>query len=125
MKSYISRKLPLETMTAAFSLECMVSLSENVGESFQVLERGEHFGVREIRVAAARIRQHEDARALEGLFLQPAGDRPLLLEDDAIERYTDKRHGLGFPAAHLAAEFRQAGLIFVRFQRIDPRGHPG
>jgi len=62
-------------------------------QSSQRSKRGKHLGVGEVRVAAARIRQHEDdGTAAQRLGLQTCCDRTLVLGKDRPEhRHADKR----------------------------------
>src|SRR5260221_11769496 len=80
----------------------------------QPRERVQHLGVRKVGVAAAGIRQDEDARAFEPLLLHAERDRLALApaEDRPEQRDADEGYHLGLQAADLSAQrFRARDLV--------------
>jgi hypothetical protein len=92
-------------------------------------ERREHVVIREVRVASARVRQHEQPRAVNGRVLKPGLDhRRLGVANDApqraIHRHADERDDRGAEAFDLLLQDLPSLEVLVRFQGIDPRRWP-
>lgn len=90
-----------------------------INRALQLSKRGEHFGIRKIRVASARIRQDEHPGTTEWFLLPAEPDRAALREDRAKQRDTDERDDAGRVAADLAPEDHEAIHVLGRTQRID------
>jgi hypothetical protein len=66
-----------------------------------------------VRVQAARVRQHPQQRALEGLRLA-ADDGPRAIERGPVRRYADDRHGRRPETANGLAESSPTGTQLQR-----------
>jgi hypothetical protein len=95
-----------------------------VDRARQLTERRQHLFVGKVGVAAARVRQHEDPRAVHGRVLESRLDLELSrvaenLRERAIHRHADERDHLRPEPVDLLFQNLPALDVFLRLQRVD------
>jgi len=93
----------------------------------QCTKCAKHFAVREIRVPAAWIRQHEHPGTFEQQALHPElhGNARFQLEKISKDRDADKRDDRRLVPLHFPSQNLRPGNVFAGPQRVDPRRRAG